>query len=261
LNLLVKSKKEIYIYSMKYFNQFESNNNGFKASIEINSSNNNFNLNINNPNNISYEDFRTNMELQRVEQLSTPLAYAFAIPGFFGLAGMHRLYMGKIASGILYFLTGGFFFIGTIYDLITMENQMSDIKNKARMTKFLRNQTKGDNSFQNLNNQNSFNQNHTNNFKENIMNKIFNKITNSVKNEENNNIDNVLFELAKSNQGIITVPEFALKTGANADQAKDYLENTAKKGLIQMAITKMGHIVYYIPEYITENKRSELEIE
>ncbi len=37
--------------------------------------------------------------------------------GFVGFAGLHRMYVGRIKSGILWFLTGGLFSIGTFYDI------------------------------------------------------------------------------------------------------------------------------------------------
>lgn len=39
---------------------------------------------------------------------------------FIGLGGMHRFYVGKKASGIAHLCTFGFFFIGTIIDLISL---------------------------------------------------------------------------------------------------------------------------------------------
>ncbi|WHH58499.1 TM2 domain-containing protein [Petroclostridium sp. X23] len=38
--------------------------------------------------------------------------------GLLGFAGFHRFYVGKIFTGIIYFLTGGLFFIGTVFDLV-----------------------------------------------------------------------------------------------------------------------------------------------
>lgn len=48
------------------------------------------------------------------------LAVLLCCLGFFGLSGLHRLYVGKYVTGILYFLTCGFFFIGTICDLYSI---------------------------------------------------------------------------------------------------------------------------------------------
>ncbi|MCI7494011.1 MAG: TM2 domain-containing protein [Ruminococcus sp.] len=48
------------------------------------------------------------------------LVILLCVLGLFGLAGMHRLYVGKYVSGILYFLTAGGFFIGTICDLCAL---------------------------------------------------------------------------------------------------------------------------------------------
>ena len=36
---------------------------------------------------------------------------------FLGLFGVHRFYMGKVFTGLLYLCTGGLFFIGILYDL------------------------------------------------------------------------------------------------------------------------------------------------
>lgn len=44
------------------------------------------------------------------------------IIGFFGVAGVHRFIIGQIGMGILYLLTGGLCFIGTIVDIINYKN-------------------------------------------------------------------------------------------------------------------------------------------
>jgi TM2 domain-containing membrane protein YozV len=48
------------------------------------------------------------------------IAILFCCLGFLGLAGLHRLYVGKIFTGILYLCTFGFITLGTIYDLILL---------------------------------------------------------------------------------------------------------------------------------------------
>ena len=50
---------------------------------------------------------------------------AWLLLTFLGIFGVHRMYMGKWISGILYLLTGGFFLIGIIYDLWTVNDQIS----------------------------------------------------------------------------------------------------------------------------------------
>ena len=46
---------------------------------------------------------------------------------FLGWLGIHRLYMGKFFTGIIYMLTGGLFFIGVLYDFLTLNEQLSDV--------------------------------------------------------------------------------------------------------------------------------------
>lgn len=46
--------------------------------------------------------------------------------GFFGFAGLQRFMTGRVLLGIIYFFTGGFFFIGTIVDLLTYRSIAND---------------------------------------------------------------------------------------------------------------------------------------
>lgn len=45
---------------------------------------------------------------------------------FLGFFGVHRFYMGKIFTGLLYLCTGGLFLIGVLYDFLTLNEQISD---------------------------------------------------------------------------------------------------------------------------------------
>jgi TM2 domain-containing membrane protein YozV len=46
---------------------------------------------------------------------------------FLGIFGIHRFYMGKWITGILYFFTGGLFLLGWLYDLWTLNGQIDEI--------------------------------------------------------------------------------------------------------------------------------------
>jgi TM2 domain-containing membrane protein YozV len=55
---------------------------------------------------------------------------AWLLLAFLGVFGVHRMYMGKWLSGILYLLTVGVFGLGVIYDLWTLNDQISLINGK-----------------------------------------------------------------------------------------------------------------------------------
>ncbi len=52
---------------------------------------------------------------------------AWILLTFLGLFGIHRIYMGKWISGIIYLLTGGIFGLGYLYDFWTLNDQVSEI--------------------------------------------------------------------------------------------------------------------------------------
>ncbi|MGB1950498.1 MAG: NINE protein [Marinobacter sp.] len=45
---------------------------------------------------------------------------------FTGVFGLHRMYMGKWITGIIYLLTGGLFLVGVLYDFWTLNGQISE---------------------------------------------------------------------------------------------------------------------------------------
>jgi TM2 domain-containing membrane protein YozV len=61
---------------------------------------------------------------------SKKTAYLLCI--FLGFWGIHRFYLGKIKTGILYFFTLGLFGVGWLYDLITLSRQVDKINGAER---------------------------------------------------------------------------------------------------------------------------------
>ena len=52
---------------------------------------------------------------------------AWVLLTFLGLFGVHRMYMGKWFSGIIYLMTAGIFGIGYLYDFWTLNDQITVI--------------------------------------------------------------------------------------------------------------------------------------
>ncbi len=50
---------------------------------------------------------------------------------FLGFFGAHRMYMGKWLTGILWLFTGGLFFFGYLYDLWTLNSQLTVVNQQG----------------------------------------------------------------------------------------------------------------------------------
>ena len=55
---------------------------------------------------------------------------AWILQTFVGVFGIHRFYMGKIGTGILWLLTGGLFLVGWLYDYWTLNGQVDELNRR-----------------------------------------------------------------------------------------------------------------------------------
>ncbi|MXZ35582.1 MAG: TM2 domain-containing protein [Acidobacteria bacterium] len=62
-----------------------------------------------------------------------PIDYtvAWILLTFLGLLGIHRMYLGKWITGILYLLTGGLLGLGYLYDYWTLNDQVTLINSEG----------------------------------------------------------------------------------------------------------------------------------
>ena len=65
----------------------------------------------------------------QTSSVNLSLVYILWGLGFFGLCGLHRFYLGKPVSGIIWFLTFGGFFIGQIVDLFLIPRMVQERNN------------------------------------------------------------------------------------------------------------------------------------
>jgi TM2 domain-containing membrane protein YozV len=62
---------------------------------------------------------------RRYQAGETNYSVAWILLTFLGIFGIHRFYMGKIGTGLIYLCTLGLFGIGIIYDFWTLNEQIS----------------------------------------------------------------------------------------------------------------------------------------
>ena len=77
-------------------------------------------INITNSNDSINTNTNVNGGVYGGPRKSKMVALILCIIGFFGIGGLHRMYVGKVGSGVLHFLTYGLCCIGTIIDLISI---------------------------------------------------------------------------------------------------------------------------------------------
>lgn len=77
-------------------------------------------INITNTNDNVNANTNVNGGFMGAPRKSKMVALILCIIGFFGFGGLHRMYVGKVGSGVIHFLTYGLCAIGTIIDLISI---------------------------------------------------------------------------------------------------------------------------------------------
>ena len=169
---------------------------------------------------------------------SLGIAYLLWFLSCFGWFGLHRFYLGKIPSGILWMFTGGMFMFGSIYDFFTLPGQVRE----ANFRKALYDQ--GNRVYRPKGQPDQANP-HEDNWR--YASDAQYKVINS-KGREKEKPERVLLKLAKENDGILTISEVALKADIPIDEAKKILDTLVSKGFAELRVRKSGSIVYVITD-------------
>jgi hypothetical protein len=165
---------------------------------------------------------------------STALAYLLWFVGGFGALGLHRFYLGKFGTGLLYLCTGGLAAVGSIYDFFTLPMQVRNANLEKRYRQALDYGESRDVT----------------------PDRIQRGPTREIGNDS---IERVILKIAKKNNGLATPPEVALDGNIALDAAKKHLEQLVSRGFAEVRVSKTGNLVYVFPDFTTDDVESSLE--
>jgi hypothetical protein len=165
-------------------------------------------------------------------------SYLFWLCWFIGFAGLHRIYNGKIFTGLLWFFTWGLFGVGQIIDLLLIPSMVEEHNLKVQRRLGL--------SSQNVP-LNSLNPQVTQTFLPSHKQPLFNK-TKSLSQQE------MMIELARAAQkrgGKLSITQAVIDTGISFEEVENTLNEMTKKGYIIMDNDPdTGAIVYNFVELL-----------
>lgn len=151
------------------------------------------------------------------------IAYALWIFGGLGCLGLHRFYLRKVPTGILWLLSGGGFFIGSLYDLVTMTRQVQEANLRDGYLKIV----PGDPSDRG-----------------------------KIQAEKGDTLEKSILRSAKAHGGRLTPAQAALGGSWSLKEVQKELDQLAKGGFCELKVTKTGAVVYYFAEFDAEQDRS-----
>jgi TM2 domain-containing membrane protein YozV len=189
---------------------------------------------------------------------STGIAYLLWFLSFFGVAGLHRFYLGKIPTGLLWLFTGGLAGFGAFYDFFTLPGQVRE----ANYRKALENQFFSD--YTGTEQERRYTPHHRGGWRTvddgdvRIVNdpehaEKFTGAQNRTgqrRSQAGFSPEKIILRLAKHNKGILTPGELALEADISIDQAKRELEALVAKGFAEIRVRRSGVLVYTIPEFM-----------
>ena len=152
---------------------------------------------------------------------SLGLAYLLWAVGGFGTLGVHRFYLRKHGTGLLWLLTGGVFGIGAIVDLFRMPTMVRDAEIEQDDRELLREAAA--------------------------------PIAES--------LEQAILRVAKVDGGLVSPAQVATSGPWTLDDSRAFLDEMVRKGHAEQRATTSGSppLVYVIPEFLTDASRHQIE--
>lgn len=165
---------------------------------------------------------------------STAVAYLLWIVSGFGALGLHRFYLGKPLSGILYVLTGGVFMLGGIYDFFTLPGQVEEANLRLE---YRQGRAEGRSFLDDIDPNRGFADRFREEFRRDI---------------HKDTPEKIILRTAKKNNGVATPAQVALEGDLSIDEAKAKLDELASRGYAEVKVTKTGVMAYLFPEFVSD---------
>lgn len=153
----------------------------------------------------------------------TGIAYLLWFLGGFGVLGLHRFYLNKVGTGVLWVCTAGLCGIGAFVDLLTLPSQVRDANLRKSYQLALAGGAMRPQYLQ-------------------------------PPAAKRDSVERVILKTAKRNGGYVTPSEAALEGDFSIEEAKAALEKLSSKGFAEMRIRTNGVIVFVFPEFLKEGR-------
>lgn len=175
-------------------------------------------------------------------------AYLLMLPTLFGVAGLHRIYMGKVVSGIIWLCTWGLGGLGTLYDAFTMAKQIA--RADAEQTGHWLDPSEywralGDSMPPDRPAARRIRQRYG--------------TSATATGSRKETLEITALRLARDSGGIVSPALLALESGVGSDVARKELDRLSMNGIAEPRNRRNGVMVYVFPEFLDPGSAADLD--
>jgi TM2 domain-containing membrane protein YozV len=148
----------------------------------------------------------------------------WAISGF-GALGIHRFYLGKSGTGLLWLFTGGLAGAGGLYDLLTLPRQVQEANIRYSTELAIRTGSLGMD--------------------------IPLRAAGPASRPES--AEKTILRVARKNGGMVTPGEVAIEGDISMEDARKELDRLAREGMAEIRVRSSGVVVYFFAEFAKDS--------